>query len=110
MINADTAPRTILFYPGSYPTVDNICLTYDSTFDAIQNDGDIIFTTQMCFLSTALLNNGFHIIIFNDDMTDSTHIYKSKGKYVVKPDIYREINREDDLFELWIAGDLNDRR
>ena len=94
--------RTIIFHP--YGCHKGAACTYQETRELIDNpQEDFVRTTQMCFLSTKLFDEGFDfVLIFG--MYKNIFISVDDDGQIYCPDIDRQLTKQDSLFKLWQAG------
>ena len=90
--------KKIYFYEVSPSAADNVLTTYSETKNAICAEMPSIQTTQMCFLSTELIENGYDVYIVDHKGLNEI----GYGKF---GDL--TIDKNSDLFALWEGGFLS---
>lgn len=97
--------RTIVFHP--YGFHKGAACTYEETKELIENmQEDFVRTTQMCFLTTKLFDEGFDfVLIFGKD--DNTFISIDDTGRIYCPNTKRQLTKQNNLFKLWQAGEFD---
>ena len=90
--------KKIYFYEVSPSAADNVLTMYNETKNAIRAGVSSIRTTQMCFLSTELIENGYDVCIVD-------HRGFNEIEYGKFGDL--TIDKNSDLFALWKGGFLS---
>ncbi len=91
--------KKIYFYEVSPSSAaDNVLTMYNETKNAIRAEMPSIRTTQMCFLSTELIENGYDVYIVD-------HKGLNEIEYGKFGDL--TIDKNSDLFALWEGGFLS---
>lgn len=97
----------IIFHTGNFP--EGIYHSYEETKKALQNKDDFIRTTQMCFLSTKLLEQGYDIWIKEPNRKGYLIFLDEKGN-VICNETKRKLSKKHNLFKLWKSGEFNSVR
>jgi len=94
--------KKIIFYTYESKHLNTLRIYngYCESLAAINNNIELIYTTQMCLLSTKLFTQGYEVYIknYNEDM------YEVKLGLNKRTD--REIKMAHNIFKLWKSGEF----